>query len=117
MRRGGRVTDRSQDFLLSISMAERPTTLRTGVAYLGHPNPRHLRADPKATQALGCDDVLLGVQEIDLAYFPGKYRGLPSAAADLGLRPVALLWGALNLFGRGRSSQLPTCWSSPATRA
>jgi hypothetical protein len=79
--------------------------LRTGVAYLGHPNPRHLRADLEAVAALGCDDVLLAVQEIDFAYFPGKFRGLPPVAADLGLRPVALLWGALNLFGGGRSSQ------------
>jgi hypothetical protein len=55
--------------------------------------------------ALGCDDVLLAVQEIDFAYFPGKFRGLPPVAAGLGLRPVALLWGALNLFGGGRSSQ------------
>ncbi len=78
---------------------------RTGVAYLGHHNLRHLRADLEAIHALGCDDVLLAVQEIDFAYFPGKFRGLPPVAADLGLRPVALLWGALNLFGGGRSSQ------------
>jgi hypothetical protein len=75
------------------------------VAYLGHHNPRHLRADVEAIHALGCDDVLLAVQEIDFAYFPGKFRSLPPIAADLGLRPVALLWGALNLFGGGRSSQ------------
>jgi hypothetical protein len=85
--------------------AGRAAALRTGVAYLGHHNPRHLRADLAATHALGCDDVLLAVQEIDFAYFPGKFRALPPFAADLGLRPVALLWGALNLFGGGRSSQ------------
>src|SRR5262245_28824058 len=82
-----------------------PHALRTGVAYLGHPNPRHLHTDLQALAALGCDDVLLAVQEIDFAYFPGKFRGLPPAAAGLGLRPVALVWGALNLFGGGRSSQ------------
>jgi hypothetical protein len=79
--------------------------LRTGVAYLGHHNPRHLRADLEALAALGCDDVLLAAQEIDFAYFSGTFRSLPPIAADLGLRPVALLWGALNLFGGGRSSQ------------
>jgi hypothetical protein len=82
-----------------------PAVPRTGVTYLGQPNPRHLRADLEVLAALGCDDVLLAVQEIDFAYFPGKFRALPPIAADLGLRPVALLWGALNLFGGGRSSQ------------
>src|SRR5262249_6498352 len=82
-----------------------PAAPRAGVAYLGHPNPRHLRADLEVLAALGCDDVLLAVQEIDFAYFPGKFRGLPPGADDLGLRPVALRWGALNLFGGGRPSQ------------
>jgi hypothetical protein len=86
-------------------MPSLPAAPRTGVAYLGQLNPRHLRADLAAVAALGCDDVLLAMQEIDFAYFPGKFRGLPPVAADLGLRPVALLWGALNLFGGGRSSQ------------
>lgn len=80
-------------------------SLRTGVAYLGHPNPRHVRADLEALAGLGCDDVLLAVQEIDFDYFPGKFRALPPLAEDLGLRSVAILWGALNLFGGGRSSQ------------
>jgi hypothetical protein len=82
-----------------------PRTPRTGVAYLGQHNPRHLRADLESIRALVCDDVLLAVQEIDFTYFPGKFRALPPLAADLGLRPVAILWGALNLFGGGRSSQ------------
>jgi hypothetical protein len=64
-----------------------------------------MRADLDAIRALNCDDVLLAVQEIDFAYFPGKFRALPPLAEDLGLRPVAILWGALNLFGGGRSSQ------------
>jgi hypothetical protein len=78
---------------------------RTGVAYLGHHHPRHLRADLEALAGLGCDDVLLAVQEIDFDYFPGKFRGLVPITTDLGSRPVAILWGALNLFGGGRSSQ------------
>jgi hypothetical protein len=93
-------------------------TPRTGVAYLGQLNPRHLRADLEAVAALGCDDVLLAVQETDFAYFPGKFRGLLPVAADLGLRPLALLWGALNLFGGGRSSQFllgrPDCHQAGA---
>jgi hypothetical protein len=87
--------------------------MRTGVAYLGHHNPRHLRADLEALRALGCDDILLAAQEIDFQYFPGKLRFVPALARDLGLRPVLLLWGALNLFGGGRSSQFllehPAC--------
>jgi hypothetical protein len=64
-----------------------------------------MRADLEALAALECDDIVLAAQEIDFLYFPGKVRSLPPLAADLGLRPVALLWGALNLFGGGRSSQ------------
>lgn len=88
-----------------LTPAMSPLGLRTGVAYLGHHNPRHLWADLEAICALGCDDVLLAVQEIDFDHFPGKFRGAAPAAADLGLRPVAILWGALNLFGGGRCSQ------------
>jgi hypothetical protein len=88
-----------------LTPAVSPRRLRTGVAYLGHHNPRHLRADLEAIRALGCDDVLLAVQEIDFDHFPGKFRTTVPVAADLGLRPVAILWGALNLFGGGRSSQ------------
>jgi hypothetical protein len=79
--------------------------MRTGVAYLGQHNPRHLREDLEALRMLGCDDVLLAAQEGDFVHFPGKLRFLPVAARDLGLRPVVLFWGALNLFGGGRSSQ------------
>jgi hypothetical protein len=42
-----------------LTPAVAPRGLRTGVAYLGHHNPRHLRADLEAIHALGCDDVLL----------------------------------------------------------
>jgi len=79
--------------------------MRTGVAYLGHHNPRHLGTDLQALRSLDCDDVLLAVQEIDFHYFPGKLQSLPAIATDLGLRPVVILWGVLNLFGGGRSSQ------------
>lgn len=79
--------------------------MRTGVAYLGHHNPRHLREDLQALRSLGCEDVLLAAQEIDFHYLPGKLRFLPPMARDLGLRPIVLFWGVLNLFGGGRSSQ------------
>ena len=99
------MTDRPQHREPTPPAADRARPPRTGVAYLGHHNPRHLRGDLTTLSNLGCDDVLLAVQEIDFAYFPGKFRSVPPLAADLGLRPVALLWGALNLFGGGRSSQ------------
>ena len=79
--------------------------MRTGVAYMGHHNPRHLREDVEDIKGLGCDDVLVALQENDFAHFTGKVRFTPGIAKELGLRPIAIFWGALNLFGGGRSSQ------------
>jgi len=79
--------------------------MRTGVSYMGHHNPRHLRVDMADLQALGCDDVFVALQENDFAYFDGKIRFIPPLAREYGLRPAAIFWGALNLFGGGRSSQ------------
>jgi hypothetical protein len=55
--------------------------------------------------ALEFDDVLLAAQENDFVYFPGKLEHTARLAKDHGLRPIAIFWGALNLFGGGRSSQ------------
>ncbi len=79
--------------------------MRTGVAYFGHHNPRHLTTDLQEMARLGLDDVLLAAQENDFVHFPGKLSYTARIAADLGLRPIAIFWGALNLFGGGRSSQ------------
>ena len=77
----------------------------TGVSYMGHHNPRHLAADFAAMRQLGLDDVFLCLQENDFRHFTGKVRFAPELAAQAQLRPLALFWGALNLFGGGRSSQ------------
>jgi hypothetical protein len=86
----------------------------TGVAYMGHHNPRHLAADLAAMRALGLDDLFLCLQENDFRYFTGKVRFTPELARANGLRPLAIFWGALNLFGGGRSSQFllehPDCF-------
>lgn len=79
--------------------------MRTGVSYMGHHNPKHIATDMREMRKLGCDDVILAAQENDFVHFTGKLTFLPKIAADLGLRPIALFWGALNLFGGGRSSQ------------
>lgn len=79
--------------------------MRTGVSYLGQTNPRYLEQDLREMQALRLDDVLLAAQENDFLYFPGKLTELPQRARDRGLRPLVIFWGALNLFGGGRSSQ------------
>jgi len=55
-------------------------------------------------RALGLDDLFLCAQEHDFVYFPGKLEFTPRLARDHGLRPLAIIWGALNLFGGGRSS-------------
>jgi hypothetical protein len=77
----------------------------TGVSYMGHHNPRHLAADLAAMRTLGLDDLFLCLQENDFRHFTGKVRFAPELARAHGLRPLALFWGALNLFGGGRSSQ------------
>ncbi len=77
----------------------------TGVSYMGHHSSKHLRTDLQDIKSLGCDDVLLAVQEDDLRYRPGKLRFTAEICGELGLRPIAILWGALNLFGGGKQSQ------------
>ena len=79
--------------------------MRTGVSYMGHHNPRHIETDLRAMQELGLDDVLVSAQENDFHYFTGKLSFIPPIAKDHGIRPIAVFWGALNLFGGGRSSQ------------
>jgi len=79
--------------------------VRTGVSYMGHHNPQHLKTDLEEMKRLRLDDVLVSAQENDFVYFTGKIKFTPNIAKDLGIRPIAIFWGALNLFGGGRSSQ------------
>ncbi|NQU44160.1 hypothetical protein HQ520_12800 [bacterium] len=79
--------------------------MRTGTSYMGHHNPKHIEADIVEMKSLQLDDVLVSAQENDFVWFPGKIRMTPKIALDHGLRPLAIFWGALNLFGGGRSSQ------------
>lgn len=72
---------------------------------MGHHNPTHLEGDIAEMARLGCDDVLLAAQENDFIHFTGKIKFTPQIAKDHGLRAIAIFWGALNLFGGGRSSQ------------
>ncbi len=80
--------------------------MRTGVSYMGHHNPGHMEEDLADIASLGCKDVFFAVTESDLAYFPGKCSFGPRIAKEHGLRPVAILWGAINFFGGGRHSLL-----------
>lgn len=79
--------------------------MRTGVAYMGHHNPRHLKSDLMDIKNIGCDDVLLAAQENDFVYMRGKLDFFPQIAKEQGLRPLAIFWGAMNYFGGGKSSQ------------
>jgi hypothetical protein len=72
---------------------------------MGHHNPKHLKTDLQEMQAMKLDDVLLCLQENDFVHFNGKLNFTPTIARDHGVRPIAIFWGALNLFGGGRSSQ------------
>lgn len=79
--------------------------MRTGVSYMGHHDPKLLEIDIVEMQHLRIDDVLVAAQENDFVHFTGKIDFTPKIAKDHGLRPIAIFWGALNLFGGGRSSQ------------
>ena len=79
--------------------------MKTGVSYMGHHNPKHLETDLREMKGLRLDDVLLAAQENDFVHFAGKLKFTPPIAEDYGLRPIAIFWGALNLFGGGQSSQ------------
>lgn len=79
--------------------------MKTGVSYMGHHNPRHLKTDIREMQKLQLDDVMVAAQENDFIYSKGKLQFVPEIAADYGLRPLVVFWGALNLFGGGCSSQ------------
>jgi len=72
---------------------------------MGHHNPKHLETDIREMNDLRIDDILLAAQENDFAHVTGKLKFTAKIAADYGIRPIAIFWGALNLFGGGRSSQ------------
>lgn len=88
--------------------------MRTGVSYMGHHNPKHIRTDLEEMRQLQLDDLLVAAQENDFRHFPGKVEFTPAIARELDLRPIAILWGAFNLFGGGRSSHFllehPDCF-------
>jgi hypothetical protein len=88
--------------------------MRTGVSYMGQHDAGYLELDMREMSDLRLDDVLLAAQENDFHYFPGKLALTPKVATDHGIRPIAIFWGALNLFGGGRSSQFllenPNCF-------
>lgn len=88
--------------------------MRTGVSYMGHHNPKHMATDFRAMRELQLDDVFICMQEVDFVHFPGKINFGPPLAREQGIRPLALFWGALNLFGGGRSSHFllshPECF-------
>lgn len=79
--------------------------MRTGLAYMGHHNPKHVRQDLEEIRSLGCDDIFLAAQENDFVYMTGKPDFFPELAKEYGIRPLVIFWGALNLFGGGKSSQ------------
>ncbi len=79
--------------------------MKTGISYMGHYNPRHIEIDLYEMNILKIDDVLVAIQENDFEHFMGKVRYTPKIAIDHGIRPIAIFWGCLNLFGGGRSSQ------------
>lgn len=79
--------------------------MRTGVSYMGQHDWEYLKQDIREMQTLQLDDVFLALQENDFRYFPGKISLSPKIATENGMRSIAIFWGALNLFGGGRSSQ------------
>jgi len=88
--------------------------MRTGVSYMGQHEAKYIDLDFREMAELRLDDVFLALQENDFHYFPGKLSLSPKIAMERGIRPIAIFWGALNLFGGGRSSQFlldhPDCF-------
>lgn len=78
--------------------------MRTGVSYMSHHNPKHIVTDLRAMQELQLDEIFVCCQENDFIWFPGKVKFTPQLAKEHGIRPLALFWGALNLFGGGLQS-------------
>jgi len=66
--------------------------------------PKHIGSDMEEMSKLRLDDVFVAMQENDFIHFPGKIKFTPKIAVDHGIRPLAIFWGALNLFGGGRTS-------------
>jgi hypothetical protein len=79
--------------------------MRTGVSYMGQHDLAYLKQDLAEMRSLRLDDVFAALQENDFHYFPGKIDLTPQVATENGIRTIAIFWGALNLFGGGRSSQ------------
>jgi len=72
---------------------------------MGHHGPKHIETDIREMVRLQLDDVLVSAQENDFVHFTGKIEFTSRITKDHGLRPIAIFWGVLNLFGGGRSSQ------------
>ena len=91
----------------------------TGVSYMSHHNPKHIETDLADMVALKLDDALVCLQENDFIHFTGKVDFTAKLARDVGIRPIAIFWGAMNLFGGGRSSQFllehPDCFQVAVT--
>jgi hypothetical protein len=79
--------------------------MRTGVSYMCQYSPLHLQTDLAHMRELGLDDVLVAAQETHLDQFRPALRETARIARGEGIRPVAIFWGMLNLFGGGRSSR------------
>jgi hypothetical protein len=88
--------------------------MRTGVSYMSHHNPKHIATDMRAMQDVQLDEIFVCCQENDFKVFTGKVKFTPQVAKDHGIRPLALFWGVLNLFGGGRQSHFllehPECF-------
>lgn len=88
--------------------------MRIGVSYMSHHNPKHIVTDMRAMRELQLDEIFVCCQENDFVTFPGKVKFTPQVAREHGIRPLALHWGVLNLFGGGRQSHFllehPECF-------
>ena len=70
--------------------------MRTGLSYMGHHNPRHIKTDLEDIRKLGCSDILVSLQENDFLYMRGKLDFIPPLAREYALKPIAIFWGVLN---------------------
>ena len=84
--------------------------MRTGVAYMGHHNPKHLISDFREMRALQLDEAFVCLQENDFVHFTGKLKFTPQIAREHGVRPIALSGSRSTSLAVGAPANF--CWNT-----
>jgi hypothetical protein len=80
--------------------------MELGVSYVSAHLPQHIREDMQEIKSIGCSEVLFALQENHFEALTGAYQYGASIAKDVGIKPLAVIWGFANTFGGGRMSNI-----------